>query len=83
MRVIADNLEVRGSEFKVSDTTKNEYAVVYVENSTGKGENIVCYDLELVKRLQKGTVVNFVCDLKRGKYTSLEITDFVLVSATA
>jgi len=81
MRVIADNLEVRGCEVKVSATTNKKYAVVYVESSSGKGENIVCYDLELVKNLEKGTIVNFICILTFGKYTSLEITDFVVVPA--
>ena len=79
MRVIADNLECRGHEVKVSETTKSKYALVYVEESDGRGSNIICYDLEIAAQLKKGQVYNFICELKRGKFTQFEITGYVEV----
>lgn len=80
MRVIVENVEIRGYEIKTSQSTNNQYGVVFFEEQTGRAGNVLCRDLELVRSLEKGSVCNIACDLVIAKYTKFELISAELVS---
>lgn len=80
MRVIVENVEIRGYEIKKSQSTNNEYGVVFFEEHTGRAGNVLCRDLDLVRGLEKGNICNLACDLVIAKYTKFELVSTEIVS---
>ena len=80
MRVIVENVEIRGYEIKKSQSTNNDYGVVFFEEQTGRAGNVLCRDLDLVRGLEKGYICNLACDLVIAKYTKFELVAAEIVS---
>ena len=77
MKVIVEDVELRGLDVKTSKLTGEQYAVLYFEDYTGKANNVLCRDVNLLKKnFQKGLTCNLVCTLEITKYTRFEFIEF-------
>lgn len=77
MRVIVEDVELRGFDIKTSKQSNEEYAVLYFEDYTGKANNVLCRNVELVRKyFEKGLTCNLVCSLEITKYTRFELIEF-------
>lgn len=77
MKVIVEDVELRGYDVKTSKQSQEQYAVLYFEDYTGKANNVLCRDIDLVKKhFEKGLTCNLVCTLEITKYTRFELIEF-------
>jgi len=81
MVVKADNVEIRGTEDKISQKDNKPYSIVYFEDNHGSPNQILCRDVNLAKKFKKGTIVNMLCELKLGKFTQFDLIDMTPVQA--
>ena len=73
MIVKAENLEIRGVEKKTSKRTKDEYLVVRVEDTTGRGYELLDREVDNIQYYQRGIQCDMTIDLNVGRYTALNI----------
>ena len=74
MIVKVENMEIRGVEKKVSKKNKGEYLVVRVEDTTGRGYELLDREIGNMQYYSRGVQCNLTLDLILGsKYTSLNI----------
>lgn len=77
MIVTAKNLEIRGKEKKISNTTQKEYLIVRVEDETGKSTELLDWNTENFDIYKRGTIADFILNLEiNKKYTNVSIKDF-------
>lgn len=77
MKVIVEDVELRGYEVKTSSATDTEYAILYFEEMTGKANNVLCRDVDLIsENFQKGLTCNLICTLEISKFTKFELIGF-------
>lgn len=81
MLVLAENLEIRGTEDKVSQKDSKQYSIIYFEDNHGSPNQILCRDTTLAKKYKKGTIVNMMCELKIGKFTQFDLVDIIPVQS--
>ena len=73
MFVEARQLEYRGSEKRISKSTKLEYLVVHVEDESGNSYRLLDRNLEHLGQLKKGSIYDLILDLRLGRYTNVSI----------
>lgn len=73
MKVIAKNLEIRGSEVKKSSKTNNEYIIVRVEDETGQSYELLDRDLDNKDCYKRGIQCDMTLELRLGMYTSVSV----------
>lgn len=72
MRVITEEVEIRGKELKVSKKN-TEYIVVRAEDETGKVTELCDRNIDRKDLYKKGLECRLVLDIQIGKYTNIEI----------
>lgn len=71
MEIEIREVEIRGFEEKVSQ--KNErYIAIYFEEKSGRAHTVYSRNLNVLKGIIRGSIVDIKCKLQLGKYTNLE-----------
>lgn len=76
MKVITEQIEIRGKEIKTSKKN-TEYLIVRAEDDTGKITELCDRNIEHQELYKKGLECKLVLDIQFGKYTNIEIVDII------
>lgn len=80
MKAIIENINIRGCEPK-ENKNGEPYLLVRFEDETGKAYELVDKDMERQQFYKRNTDGTLTVDISIGKYTSIRITNFKVVTA--